>query len=126
VVSDRSVNAGRCSSPADHAPGVRLRHRSVNERNGVVPWTSAEEPALAMCLPSRTPVLGGKRTSDATAQRLPEDILLIKRLFGKSGLRDSEGISAGLYVKESRSPNPPYFSTVIRCHGRRLWAEGDM
>ena len=48
VIADRRMNAGRYSSPADHAPGVGLGHWSVSERHGVVTWAGSKEPALAI------------------------------------------------------------------------------
>ena len=48
VVADRGMNAGRRRSPADHAPGVGLRHRLVSQYGCVVPWAGSEQPAFSI------------------------------------------------------------------------------
>ena len=53
VVSDRRMDARRCSAPADHAPSVRLRHRSVSKRHGVMARAGSKEPAFAIVTDTR-------------------------------------------------------------------------
>jgi hypothetical protein len=48
MIIDWRVNAGRRSSPADHAKGVGLGHWRVDKRHGVMAWAGSKEPAFTV------------------------------------------------------------------------------
>jgi hypothetical protein len=73
MIADRRKDAGRGSSPADHAPGIGLHHRLFGQHGRVVPWAGAEQEPLA--------VLGDTGGVDIGAQRLGERMMARHRVL---------------------------------------------
>jgi hypothetical protein len=73
VVAYRRVDAGRNSAPADHAPGIRLRHRLFGQSRSCVPRAGAKQPAFA--------VFGDAGGIDEGAQRLGKRVMAWHRVL---------------------------------------------
>src|SRR5271166_1469701 len=91
VIADRRMNADSNGPPADHAPGVGLRHRLVGQHGRAVPRAGAEQPTLT--------ILGNAGRSDVGVQRFGEAVMAWHLMMLASFLVQSELPAGTLWPK---------------------------